>query len=174
MAKGMHHEVKDSTKKKKSSYDDEEEASKTNTYLNVATALNNAVHQGDYTKDIDKKEVTAMIDKMMVEYKGVLGKGGLLERQKVPRMTRGMKLMLSRNPTIKHNGTMGEWQEGGRKPKELARLEIMAYRHRVWLWRREDWRARKYEQPPWRDAEMARGTCRGYFFGGVEERKSTI
>jgi hypothetical protein len=92
-------------------------------YLNVATKLNEAVHKGDYVNDITKKEVSKMIDKVLVERKGVVGKGGYMERSTSGRVTRGLKRAWDRNPPIDFDGSLSEWSQW-RKASEAEKERI--------------------------------------------------
>jgi hypothetical protein len=81
-------------------------------YLNVATELNKAVNgASDFGRDIDKKEVSRMIDRMLIEKKGVVGKGGYMERATNGRITRGLKRMWEREPSFDYDGTLSEWKQ---------------------------------------------------------------
>ena len=103
MAKGMHI----SGRGKKT---DDPNKMKQHAYLDVATALNDAVHKGDFANDIHKKEVAKMIDQLLVERKSVMGKGGYLERQFGGRITRGLKRVWERKPPVDFDGSVSEWK----------------------------------------------------------------
>lgn len=105
MAKGMHLEERGNRR-------DEPGASRQHAYLNVATELNKAVNGANgFQNDIDRKEVAKMIDRMLVEKKGVVGKGGYMERATNGRITRGLKKMWNREPSFDYNGSETEWKQ---------------------------------------------------------------
>jgi hypothetical protein len=91
-----------------------------NAYVDFATALNEALHGEDYTQDISKKEVTRMIDQVLVKRKRVVGKGGLMERQHGGRITRSLNLAFKRGQQQDYDGSVSEWNNG-RRAKVLAR-----------------------------------------------------
>jgi hypothetical protein len=64
-----------------------------------------------------------MIDKMLLERKGVVGRGGYMERQAVPRITRGLKRLWERPTKFDYDGSLGEWKLG-RKKVEQEKLRI--------------------------------------------------
>ncbi|KAL5322415.1 hypothetical protein ACEPPN_010388 [Leptodophora sp. 'Broadleaf-Isolate-01'] len=94
-----------------------------NAYENFYTALNNAVHGKDFSSDIHKKEVTRMLDQMLADRKHVVGKGGLVERQRNGRVTRALRLAWNRSPAIDFDGTESEWNQG-RKEKVMMQYKI--------------------------------------------------
>ena len=95
-------------------------------YLNVATELNKAVNgENGFGNDIDKKEVAKMIDKMLVEKKGVVGKGGYMERSTKGRITRGLKRMWEREPSFDYDGSLSEWGQW-RKKSEAEKRRVTA------------------------------------------------
>lgn len=116
MAKNMHLE-------EKGNRNDEEGVMRRHAYLNVATALNEAVNgkNGGFGDDIDKKEVAKMIDKMLVEKKGVVGKGGYMERATSGRITRGLKRMWEREPSFDYDGSLSEWNQWRKVDEEEKR-----------------------------------------------------
>jgi hypothetical protein len=116
MAKGMHLEQRG----KKS---DDPNKARQHAYLEVATALNQAVHKDDYRNDLDKREVSRMIDWALLERKGVVGRGGYMERQVVPRITRTLRRMWERPTKFDYDGTLGEWNTG-RKEREVEKMRI--------------------------------------------------
>jgi hypothetical protein len=120
MAKTMHLEGRGNCK-------DEESAMRRHAYMNVTTALNKALNgeNGGYGDDIDKTEVAKMIDKMLVEKKGVVGKGGYMERATSGRITRGLKRMWEREPSFDYDGSLSEWNQW-RKAAEEEKRRIAA------------------------------------------------
>jgi hypothetical protein len=119
MAKGTHLE-------ERGKRSDEPGAMRRHAYLNVATELNKAVHgNSNFGNDIDKKEVAKMIDKMLVEKKGVVGKGGYMERATRGRITRGLKRMWEREPSFDYDGSLSEWKQW-RKESEAEKRRIAA------------------------------------------------
>ncbi len=92
-------------------------------YENFYTLLNDAVNLKDYTQDIHKKEVTRMLDQMLADRKGVVGRGGLAERQPMPRMTRSLRMAWNRAPAIGFDGSLSEWNQG-RKVKVLRSWKL--------------------------------------------------
>ena len=115
MAKNMHLEERSNRK-------DEEGTMRQHAYMNVATALNEAVNRknGGFGDDIDKREVAKMIDQMLDKKKGVVGKGGYMERATSGRITRGLKRMWEREPSFDYDGSLSEWNQW-RKAKEEKR-----------------------------------------------------
>jgi hypothetical protein len=97
--------------------------SETNVYLTFATKLNIALHGTDYAKDISKEDVTSMLDTMFIQRKGVVGRGGLMERQAVGRITRSLKMTWERNKPIDFDGSLGEWN-AGRKWRVMSKYLV--------------------------------------------------
>lgn len=64
-----------------------------------------------------------MIDQLLVERKGVVGKGGYLERQKGGRITRGLRRAFERKLPIDFDGSVSEWKMW-RKEKEIERDRV--------------------------------------------------
>jgi len=116
MAKGMHLE-------ERGKRSDQPGQQRQHAHLTVATALNDAVHKGDYEQDISKKEVSKMIDRVMEERKGVVGKGGYMERATNGRITRGLKRLWERPTKFDYDGSKSEW-DLWRKAKEAERERI--------------------------------------------------
>lgn len=81
----------------KSKKSDDPNAAKRNAYLTFATTLNDILHGTDYEHDIHKKEVTIKLDHVLLKHKGILGKGGLAERQYGGRVTRVLRLAWQRS-----------------------------------------------------------------------------
>lgn len=118
MAKGMHLE-------ERGKRSDEPGAMRRHAYLNVATELNLAVNgKNGYGEDIDKREVAKMIDRMLVEKKGVVGKGGYMERATRGRITRGLKMAWERSKGADFDGSLGEWNQWRKESEEEKRLSI--------------------------------------------------
>ena len=117
LAKGVHLEERGKAT-------DEASVMRQHAYLNVATELNKAVNgENGFGNDIDKKEVARMIDKMLVEKKGVVGKGGYMERSTKGRITRGLKRMWEREPSFDYDGSLSEWDQW-RKKSEAEKRRI--------------------------------------------------
>lgn len=92
-------------------------------HIDVADLLNKAIHGvGNYGKDIDKAEVSRMIDHLMVEKKGAIA---YLERQRVARVTRAMKKVWRRG--LDFDGSLKEWDEGRKENDVQARTETNSY-----------------------------------------------
>jgi hypothetical protein len=119
MAKGLHRE-KISKRHKRS---DSPGQAKRHAYLEVATALNLAVHGNDFNKDISKLEVSWMIDKILGERKAIMGFNGYLDRNSPGRITRGLKRMWDKNSKLDSDGSEAEWTSG-RKKKEIEKARI--------------------------------------------------
>lgn len=79
-----------------------------NAYLTFATALNHALHGDRYQEDISKREVTRQLDKMLREKKQVVGRGGLMERQRSGRVTRMLRCAWESNRRAGSDGSLGE------------------------------------------------------------------
>jgi hypothetical protein len=88
---------------------------KRNAYKTFATELNYALNKKNYGADIDRKEITKMLDQLLVERKGVAGKGGLVERNRGGRVTRSMRMAWERNKPIDFDGGLSEWNQGRRE-----------------------------------------------------------
>ena len=116
MAKGLHRE--DPTKKS-----DTPGRARRHAHLEMATALNNALHGNDFENDISKREVSKMIDKILEERKAIVGPGGYMDRAVPGRITRGLKMMWERSTKFDFDGSMAEWNLG-RKAKEMKKLGI--------------------------------------------------
>ncbi|KAI6715922.1 hypothetical protein JHW43_001580 [Diplocarpon mali] len=83
------------------------------------TAFNTALHGKDFTKDINKREVTRMLEQVLEERKHVVGKGGLVERQTNGRITRTLSSAWRRPiESINFDGSLSEWEQG-RKERVL-------------------------------------------------------
>jgi hypothetical protein len=117
MAKGLHREVPG----KKS---DTPGRAKRHAHLEVASALNMAVHGNDFAKDIRKLEVSQMIDRILEERKAIVGPGGYMDRAAPGRITRSLKLIWARSTKFDFDGSMSEWKLG-RRNREMAKLGIV-------------------------------------------------
>lgn len=96
---------------------DDPSSAKRHAYLNVATELNRAIHIGNFDQDIDRRVVANKIDEILSDMKGAVA---FMERSRVHRITRSMKLVFERKPAIDFVGTKAEW-EGGRKDREMEK-----------------------------------------------------
>jgi hypothetical protein len=116
---------------------DDPGAARKNAYLTFATTLNDALHGTEYEHDIHRKEVTRMLDHLLLKHKAIIGKGGLAERQPGGRVTRALRLAWQRslgaadpNPNIQppripspldFDGSISEWNQWRRKAVEQKR-----------------------------------------------------
>lgn len=132
ITKGVHLEGYSKGKKT-----DDPGAARKNAYLTFATTLNDALHGTDYEHDIHKKEVTRMLDHLLLKHKAIVGKGGLAERQAGGRVTRALRLAFQRSlgaadlhPNIQprripspldFDGSISEWNQWRRKTVEQKR-----------------------------------------------------
>lgn len=64
-----------------------------------------------------------MLDQMLADRKHVVGKGGLVERQRNGRVTRALRMAWNRSPAIDFDGTESEWNQG-RKEKVMTKYKI--------------------------------------------------
>lgn len=64
-----------------------------------------------------------MLDQMLVERKGVVGKDGLMERQHGGRITRSLRLAWERRKPINFDGSISEWNNGRKKREEAKERE---------------------------------------------------
>jgi hypothetical protein len=120
MAKGLHREK---IKKGRRRSSDTPGRAKQHAHLEVATALNSAVHGSDYSKDIGKRDVSLMIDKILEERRAITGFNGYMERATPGRITRGLKRMWDRTTRFDYRGTQEEWRLG-RRAKEMEKYRI--------------------------------------------------
>ncbi|PMD21151.1 hypothetical protein NA56DRAFT_645855 [Hyaloscypha hepaticicola] len=132
ITKGVHLEGYSKGKKT-----DDPSAARKNAYLTFATTLNDALHGTDYEHDIHKKEVTRMLDHLLLKHKAIVGKGGLAERQAGGRVTRALRLAFQRSlgaadlrPNLQpwripspldFDGSISEWNQWRRKAVEQKR-----------------------------------------------------
>jgi len=88
-----------------------------NAYVTFATELNKALHGENYAEDISKREVARMLDHVLLKHKGIVGKGGLTERQFGGRVTRALSLafLKSRTSPIDYDGSVSEWNQWRRE-----------------------------------------------------------
>jgi hypothetical protein len=95
-----------------------ESSARQTTYENFCTALNDALHKGDYSQDIYRKDIIKQLDKMLIECKHVVGKGGLVERGKARHLTRALTYAWKRGSQMNFDGSIGEWQQWRRHAME--------------------------------------------------------
>jgi hypothetical protein len=88
---------------------------KRNAYKTFATELNYTLNKDNYGADIDRREITKMLDQLLAERKGVAGKGGLVERNYGGRVTRTMRMAWERKKPIDFDGSLSEWNQGRRE-----------------------------------------------------------
>ncbi|RDW65422.1 hypothetical protein BP5796_10114 [Coleophoma crateriformis] len=114
MARGYH--LGGMQKRTKGSTKDELQAAATrHAYLDLATKLNETISRGNFINDIPVKTIFNKIDEILETHKGPIA---YMERQRVGRMTRGLKYVFARSPPIGFTGTKTEW-ESGRKEKVM-------------------------------------------------------
>lgn len=124
------------------------EKTKREVYTDFATLLNETLHGTDYSQDIDKRDVTALIDRLLVEHKGLLGPGGYVERGQYKRLNRAINRSFLSNRKQNFTGSLQEWKMGrkqevedkNRREKGLPTQEEERARAQA---REEDIRARK-------------------------------
>jgi hypothetical protein len=96
-----------------------------NAYDNFATELNKVLHGDRYHEDINKKEVTRMLDHVLLKHKGIVGRGGLAERQFAGRVTSALRLAFLRSRTsrspIDYDGSVSEWNQWRRERERQKR-----------------------------------------------------
>jgi hypothetical protein len=117
MARGVHLVAPSRRRKERK---DLAAARKNHAYLTFATELNLALNKSDVESDINIKDVKQMIDRMLIEKKGLLGKGGYMERAGQGRITRSLKRIWDREPGFDYNGSLGEW-DSWRKSAEAKK-----------------------------------------------------
>jgi hypothetical protein len=114
---------------------DDPNTAKRNAYLTFVTTLNDALHGTNYEHDIHKKEVTRMLDHVLLKHKAIVGKGGLTERQFGGRVTRALRFSWQRSlgaydPEVQppkipspldFDGSISEWNQWRRKTEENKR-----------------------------------------------------
>ncbi|RDW59709.1 hypothetical protein BP6252_12796 [Coleophoma cylindrospora] len=106
---GIHKRTKGSTK------DELQAAASRHAYLDLATKLNETISRGNFINDIPVKSIFNKIDEILETHKGPVA---YMERQRVGRMTRGLKYVFARSPPIGFTGTKAEW-DSGRKEKVM-------------------------------------------------------
>lgn len=96
-----------------------------NAYVTFATELNKALHGEHYAEDISKREVARMLDHVLLKHKGIVGRGGLTERQFGGRVTRALRLAFLRSRTgpIDYDGSVSEWNQW-RRESEIRKRRI--------------------------------------------------
>jgi len=88
-------------------------------HMDVSDLLNTILHgSGKYDDDIDKVEVSRMIDKLVVENKGALA---YMDRQTAGRLTRGMKKVWERR--VDHDDSLREKNTGRKRTASQACTE---------------------------------------------------
>jgi len=93
-------------------------------YLTFATELNKALSgETGYESDIKKIEITKFVDKCLAEQKNVVGKGGMMERSKARKITRGLRMMWQREQKFDFDGTIGEWN-AWRKESKVEKVRL--------------------------------------------------
>lgn len=84
-------------------------------YVDVATALNRALHKSDYTDDIPVEEVEKLLHFFLRNKKGAIA---VIDRQPAARLTRSTRRIWNRG--LNFLGTIAEWV-GGRKATEAVK-----------------------------------------------------
>ncbi|KFY19034.1 hypothetical protein V493_08181 [Pseudogymnoascus sp. VKM F-4281 (FW-2241)] len=87
-------------------------------YVDVATALNRALHRSDYTNDIPVEEVEKLLHFFLRDRKGAIA---IIERQPTARLTRSTHRIWLRG--LKFLGTQAEWEGGRKAAEEVKRRE---------------------------------------------------
>lgn len=87
-------------------------------YVDVATALNRALHKSDYTHDIPVKEVEKLLHFFLRDRKGAIA---VIDRQPTARLTRTTHKIWARG--LKFLGTKAEWDNGRKAAEEIKRRE---------------------------------------------------
>lgn len=94
------------------------ERSKREVYTDFATLLNETLHGTDYALDIDKRDVAALINRLLVEHKSLLGPGGYIERGRYKRLNRAINRSFLSNRKQNFNGSLQEWKMGRKHEME--------------------------------------------------------
>ncbi|KAG9246973.1 hypothetical protein BJ878DRAFT_477793 [Calycina marina] len=96
-------------------------------HFETASQLNDALNgEGRaFGRDVNEREVSRMIDRLLEEKKGVLGHGGIMERQRVPRITRTIRMAFERHKKLDFDGSEREWEEW-RKYEVMEKKRISA------------------------------------------------
>ncbi|OBT96013.1 hypothetical protein VE01_06798 [Pseudogymnoascus verrucosus] len=87
-------------------------------YVDVATALNRALHKSDYTHDIPVEEVEKLLHFFLRDRKGAIA---VIDRQPTARLTRSTHKIWIRG--LKFLGTKAEWDNGRKAAEEVKRRE---------------------------------------------------
>lgn len=87
-------------------------------YVDVATALNRALHKSDYTHDIPVEEVEKLLHFFLRDRKGAIA---TIERLPTARLTRSSHRIWNRG--LKFLGTKTEWENGRKAAEEVKRRE---------------------------------------------------
>lgn len=82
------------------------------TYLNFATEFNKALHGENFREDIEKKDIIRCLERLMVTKKYIVRSGGLMDRQRPGRITRGLRMAWEGNRRLDFDGTREEWEGG--------------------------------------------------------------
>ena len=87
-------------------------------YVDVATALNRALHKSDYTHDIPVEEVEKLLHFFLRDRKGSIA---VIDRQPAARLTRSTNRIWRRG--LNFLGTKAEWEDGRKAAEEIKRRE---------------------------------------------------
>ncbi|KFZ12618.1 hypothetical protein V502_07008 [Pseudogymnoascus sp. VKM F-4520 (FW-2644)] len=87
-------------------------------YVDVATALNRALHKSDYTHDIPVEEVEKLLHFFLRDRKGSIA---VIDRQPTARLTRSTNRIWRRG--LNFLGTKAEWEDGRKAAEEVKRRE---------------------------------------------------
>lgn len=87
-------------------------------YVDVATALNRALHKSDYTNDIPVEEVEKLLHFFLRDRKGAIA---VIDRQPTARLTRSLHRIWNRG--LNFLGTKDEWDNGRKAAEEVKRRE---------------------------------------------------
>ncbi|ELR08989.1 hypothetical protein VC83_05985 [Pseudogymnoascus destructans] len=87
-------------------------------YVDVATALNRALHKSDYTHDIPVEEVEKLLHFFLRDRKGAIA---VIDRQPTARLTRSTHRIWIRG--LKFLGTKAEWDNGRKAAEQVKRRE---------------------------------------------------
>ncbi|KFY50267.1 hypothetical protein V496_09462 [Pseudogymnoascus sp. VKM F-4515 (FW-2607)] len=87
-------------------------------YVDVATALNRALHKSDYTHDIPVEEVEKLLHFFLRNKKGAIA---VIDRQPAARLTRSTHRIWNRG--LNFLGTIAEWKGGRKATEEVKRRE---------------------------------------------------
>jgi len=103
MARGRHIE-------KRGKRNDDPGMLRQNAHVDVATELNVLLHgERNYNLDISKREISRMIDHVLDFKMATMGPGGYMERQRMSRITRTLRLIFQRTSKLNFNGSKSEW-----------------------------------------------------------------